>query len=436
MRTHGDHPRLAVTDAGLLVAEGAGNLLTIDAGGKVVRTVRYADGSASGVAAASAPPAPAAERLPMAASPTYREPQTLAVLQQFGARAAGRWQPTGQPGDAWASSFYPAPGGVTIEVPGAGRRLVHLVYRHAGKPASVTLSGGVGPPRTFVLDLPTPEYRVVDLPAEAGDGGLTVAVAPCEGLEVAELSVWAFDFPGSNALFVRPDRSGPDSEGLGVAKPARPDGDPDTLLDDKDPAAAAKAASGKMKNAAIFANNPDPDQVEGHYLRATGNPLQAFDGQRFAEGNPGAWARGGAAPFGARLLVDLNHVAKPRLCVTCERTLRQSEVMRGIAVLRGKKADFNVADGRPRPARAGAARGRGRRRQRPVLQRLRPASGRDGGVGYLRHRLRRPGPGAFGNRVVRIALTQPVPGYATLSLYRYSGRGQGEGGKELPNDEF
>jgi hypothetical protein len=106
----------------------------------------------------------------------------------------------------------------------------------------------------------------------------------------------------------------------------------------------AKVVRGKMKNAAIFSNNPDPDQVEGHYLRATGNPLESFDGQKFTDGDPSAWTKGNLGPFGSRLLVDLNHLAHPKLCVTYARTLKQSEVMAGIAILRGEKGDFALGE--------------------------------------------------------------------------------------------
>ena len=99
-----------------------------------------------------------------------------------------------------------------------------------------------------------------------------------------------------------------------------------------------------MKNTAIFAANPDPDQVEGHYLRATGNALDNFDGRRFLDGKPSAWSKGEKAPWGSRLLIDLNHRASRRMCVLYERTLRQSEVMRAVVILRGAKNDFDLGE--------------------------------------------------------------------------------------------
>jgi hypothetical protein len=328
LQTRGERPKLGVSAAGLLIAEGAGNLLTADSTGKVIRTIPLADQKLEKIEVAPAP---------MAAAPLYREPQTLPLLQKLGAKNIARWQPAGAAQEYAGKKFYPVAEAIRLEAPGTGPRLIHLVYRHADKPTQVTLIGGEKP-LTFTLDLPTPEYRVVDLPYDARQG-ITVTVAPSAGLQVAELSIHAFTFPGTNGLYVRPAGVA-ETEGLGVKKSAPGEADSDTLLDDKDSGAAAKAASGKMKNAAIFANNPDPDQVEGHYLRATGNALQAFDGLKFTDGKPGIWTNGGRAPIGTRLLVDLNHDARPLLCATYELSLTQSQVMQGIAILKGHKADF------------------------------------------------------------------------------------------------
>jgi hypothetical protein len=344
LQTHGERPKLAATDAALLVAEGTGNLLRVDAGGKVVRTVA--------VAGLMAPADERVEPIAITTPATYREPRTLGVLRDIGAaKEIKTWAPTGPSREAYGRNFYVATGGVTLDVPGKGPRLVHLVYRHTAKLVAVTLNGG-DRPLSFVLDLPTPEYRVVDLPCEA-KASLTVSVGDAAGLEIAELSVYSLNWPGVNSLYVRPAGAESEASELGVRKTSRPagGGKDDLLLDDKDPAAVTKSASGAMKNAAIFANNSDPDQVEGHYIRATGNALDNFDGLKFADGKPSAWTKSKVGPFGSRLLVDLNRTAKPKVCATYERTLRQSEVMRGIAVLKGRRADFATTPGDNGPDR-------------------------------------------------------------------------------------
>ena len=120
------------------------------------------------------------------------------------------------PRKLFGRDFFPASTGIRLPAEGASPRLVHLVYRIAEKPALVTISGGEHP-ITFTLDLPTPEYRVVDLPYEAV-GPISVSIAPDDGLEVAELSIHSFTFPGSNGLYVRPANSVGGIDELGTKK--------------------------------------------------------------------------------------------------------------------------------------------------------------------------------------------------------------------------
>ncbi len=334
LQTEGERPKLAPTTAGLFVGDGAGELLLVDSGGAVVRKVSVA---------ATRPGESHAERMALTGPALYREPPTLELLKGWGAKQLIAWEPGAGGAKFFGREFHDPAGGIKLSVDGSGKRLVHLVYRIGPKPVQLILAGG-DHPITFTLDLPTPVYRVVDLPYTAKQG-MTVSLAPADGLSVAEISVHAFSLPGSNALYVRPADSASHVEGLETKKrPTAPGEDPDLVLDDKDPASAAKAAQGKMKNAAIFANNSDPDQVEGHYIRATGNPLDNFDGLCFTDGNPSAWTKGEQGPFGSRLLVDLNHMAHPILCATYARTLKQSELMSGIAILKGEREDFALGE--------------------------------------------------------------------------------------------
>lgn len=338
LQTQGAKPRLAVAPGALLVAEGAGNLLRVDAGGRVIGKTPM---PAGGRPTASADFAPR----PLAGPAAYREPGTLAALKKQGAKQVAAWEPTGQGTPRFGRAFHPVTSEVTLTASGSGPHVVHLVYRHGGQGATVTVDDG-RTARTFVLDLPTPEYRVVDLPCDPS-GKLTVTLPPAAGLEVAELSVHGFSFPGNNLLYIESADAGLDRAGgldLGGEDPAGGAIESD-ILDDNDTSAVSKRASGKMKDAGIYSTNPDPDQVEGRYLRATGNPLEAFDGKRFVDESgrtASAWTNGQKGTYGSRILVDLPYVAKPKLCVTYERTLVQSEVMKGLAVLKGRDVDLDA----------------------------------------------------------------------------------------------
>jgi hypothetical protein len=339
IQTHGDGPKLAAITGGVLVAEGAGSLLQLDAGGGEIRRTQLL------TTTTAAPPDVAWKPIAMTGPALYREPHTLAVLQKYGAKPVAHWEPQGAAHEAFGRKFYPVESKLTFTAPGKAMHLLHLVYRHhapTGKGAAVTLASGTKS-RTFLLDLPTPEYRVVDLPCEEMQD-LNVTVTPAEGLEVAELSVHSITFPGTNGVYVKPANTSLEHvAGISVGGDSKKEkGDGLDILDDKDPTQAAQAAAGKMKNTGIFARNPDPDQVEGHYLRKTGNALDNLDGRKFTDGKTSFWTNSKDGKWGTTLMVDLNHRARPKLCATYERTLRQSEVMRAIVILRAGKGDMVI----------------------------------------------------------------------------------------------
>ncbi|HEY8667314.1 MAG TPA: PQQ-binding-like beta-propeller repeat protein, partial [Tepidisphaeraceae bacterium] len=364
-QTTGDRPRLIATDKGVLVGAGNGNLLTFDTSGNVVKTLPLADLKLDKLEFTE---------VKLQGPGTYREPETLSTLKKVaGARQAKAWQGEGEAKEAFGRKFYAVGAAVQLSAAGPEQHVVHLVYRHkfggaavkqdlnseyglkatiaetkteepkvkqpAGPAPSVTVDNG-DKKLTFILDLATPEYRVVDLPCDAKTG-CSVTVNPAADLEIAELSIWSFNFPGSNGLYIQPAKAGmQQTDGLDDKKSKDPD-DPDTIvLDPTDNASVAKAHAGKMKNAAIFALNGDPDQVQGHYVRQTGNVMDTFDGQKFLDGKPSAWTPAKEGGFGSRMMIDMGYIAKPKLCVTYDRSLKQSEVMSAVAALKAKKTDF------------------------------------------------------------------------------------------------
>ena len=93
----------------------------------------------------------------------------------------------------------------------------------------------------------------------------------------------------------------------------------------------------------VFAEADEAASNLGSVLRATGNALDNFDGRKFLDGKTSFWTTGGKdGKYGSTLIIDLNHRARPKLCATYERTLRQSEVMRAIVVLRAGKDDMVI----------------------------------------------------------------------------------------------
>jgi len=143
-----------------------------------------------------------------------------------------------------------------------------------------------------------------------------------------------------NSVFVKP--AGAD---LGVE--GEPEGELGAnleVLDIDDSSSMAAKVRGKMKAVAIYSNSTDPDRVQGQYFKEGVSPLSAFDGKRFTDGAPGPWTPGKPGMFvskrGSRVIMDLTYRAKPKLCVTYERTLKQSDVMEGISVMGKLKGEF------------------------------------------------------------------------------------------------
>ncbi len=334
--TDGANPKLAAArDGGVLVGTGAGALLYVAADGKVQRTVPLPR---------TAPAAVTFQPLPLQGPPSYRVPQTLEVLKKrAGAALLAKQEFTGAGTPACGLTFFPVPAPISLAFKGKGRQVVHLVYRHSAKtPTRVAIVTGRSG-QEFFLDLPTPEFRVVDLPAD-GDGDFAAKVTPGDGLEIAEFAVYAYSPPGTNAAYIQPPTAAlaGNTTGLDAGGNAGPKtGGEADVLDDKDNTAVASAAKGKLKNCAIFSINPDVNKTAGPWIRNTGNALDTFDGTRLDPTRGSPWVGGKAQPaFGTKLLEDMGRTCRPQLCLTYDRVLTQSKLMQGIAVCRGDKADM------------------------------------------------------------------------------------------------
>ncbi len=203
---------------------------------------------------------------------------------------------------------------------------MHLIYRRlpGNKSLTVTTTDAAGTSE-FVLDLPTPNYRVVDLPLAAGGRVVVSSDGPAE---VAECSLWSFSWPGANLCYVKP-------AGVAGGPPAKsnaPAGDIDDLLDD---AIDKPAAAGPANRVKLYCANSDPDRIAGTYLPVPLDPLRIADGRRFEGGKLPAWAPANERYFptrGAFVAFELGKPTPIGLVATYDRALRQSQVARRIAV--------------------------------------------------------------------------------------------------------
>jgi hypothetical protein len=193
----------------------------------------------------------------------------------------------------------------------------------------VTDAGGKS---VFLLDLPTSTYRVVDIPL-AGKGA-KIAVSSDGPAEIAECSLWSFAWPGANLCYVKP--AGATADAKTPAKAETGAADLDDLLDETIGGAGDRpAGAGAAKTCKIYCANSDPDRVAGTYLPVPLDPTQIADGRRFEGGKLPLWAGSNTAYFptrGAFFTIDLGKSQPIGVVATYDRSLKQSQVARRIAV--------------------------------------------------------------------------------------------------------
>jgi hypothetical protein len=275
---------------------------------------------------------------PIAPPSEYRDPGTLEFAKtKLGARQIAAWQPTGAPTAVFRRRFYTVDQPITLSAGRSGEGFLHLVYRRpeANKQLTVTIDG-TDQGGTFDLDLPTPEYRVIDLPVGAG---AKVTIAGQGSFEVAECSLWSFAWAGANLAFIKPAGvEGPGDLAGGLDKPKRPAGDDDLLAE----LGVKSEANTAIKKTRIWWPNSDPDQVAGPFLRAPVDPTQVVDGRRFGKKPLLPWASqsGNFQPTrGGFFTIDLGKPQPLALAATYDRATKQSEVATNIAVFTGDDPD-------------------------------------------------------------------------------------------------
>lgn len=331
---------------GTLVATGAGELILLDPAGKELRRTNVVESADRQRHELS----PAAEFVRRPGPIDYVEPDTLPLAQKhLSAKEVARWHSDGAGHDAFGKRFYPL--GLKAEVTAgseAGECFVHLVYRLPGftaaspavhgKPAAKTekpqslkvATNGRDGPETFWLDLPTPEYRVVDIPVRGPK--VSVAVTAEEPAEIAELSLWSYRWPGFNLAYVKP--AGVDSKNVTETK-EKPKGGEDILSELDGKKAPGATPPGKLKECKIWWPNTDPDNIRGPWLPAPLDPLQVVDGRRFGNGKVAMWSNkwGHFPPTrGGFFTVDLGETTTPAFVATYDRADRQSAVAVNLVV--------------------------------------------------------------------------------------------------------
>jgi len=329
------------------VATSAGEVLLIDSSGKELKRANAARAAQTSQPIAQAQPARTI-KMPC----EYREPDTLAIAQRMlKARQIAVWHATGEAKELFGRKFYAVAQPITLSAGDVREAFFHFVYRRPNSNKALRLiAKGKDSAETFILDLPTPEYRIVDIPVVGP--GASVEVKMEGAIEVAECSLWSFVWPGANLAFVR------------QAGPASADDILDTETEIGPDARVAEqeleggATTGAMKNCEIWWPNTDIDRVQGAWLRPTVAGLEMVDGKRFGNGKLAPWAGKGAKGgnfFGAWLTIDFGKKVQVRLVATYDRANLQSEVATGLAAYVAEDLDEYFGHDRALVLRAAVA---------------------------------------------------------------------------------
>lgn len=332
----------AIGENRLLVATGDGDLVCLDADGQEVRrtsVIAVADQERHELQ-------PAEEFKPSPDPFDYQEPSTLVIARQrLKSEQRVTWKPQGPATELSGRKFYLVEEPIELKLSDAEECFVHLVYRRPeeNKSLMVKTSGQDGDEQ-FLLDLPTPQYRVVDLPIRGPKAQATIVT---DGpVQIAECSFWSIRWPGPNLAFVEP----PDLEAggdLASTKPAKKNGKSaaDDLLEEL---GDEQASGGAMKALRIYWWNSDPDQIAGTWRKPPLDPTQIVDRKRFGGGKLAPWADfyGAYAPTrGGFFTIGFSEPTKLSLVATYDRAAKQSEVGRNLAVFDGHEPD-DITSGR------------------------------------------------------------------------------------------
>ncbi len=317
----GVRPLLAPAAGGdLLVALSNGELIRLDGNGKEVWRAQAA--AQADLARNPAKPAAADQPGPL----NYVDPGTLAYAQEhLQARELSRWTPAGERHEAFAKLFH-ATTEISLQAAPEQEAFLHLVYRRPGpEPVKVAVTDADGV-RDYLLDLPTPEYRVLNLPMRGQTVSVTVSSAA--PFLLAEASIHQFAWPSPNLAYVAP----PDLGAGAVINGGR--GKLEDIFDDLD--GSGSNLHGKMKDSRIWVFNNDVDRVAGLWLPGAMDSLAVLDGKRW--NRPPAWAARNFA--GAWFTVDFGTATEIGLVATYDRSLRQSELSERLVVF----TDFESTD--------------------------------------------------------------------------------------------
>ena len=124
-------------------------------------------------------------------SPYYVEPDTLAqAIKHLSASQIAKWEPTGQTKEQAGRIFHHTEGEITLQTGNSSNSFLHLVYRKENEADRLPIEITGETRKEFVLDLPTPAYRIVNLPITGTNQ--TIRIPLNRSVGIAECSLWSY----------------------------------------------------------------------------------------------------------------------------------------------------------------------------------------------------------------------------------------------------
>ena len=196
--------------------------------------------------------------------------------------------------------------------------------------------------KEFLLDLPTPAYRIVNLPITGTNQ--TIRIPLNRSVGIAECSLWSYAEPESNLAYQPPLTTLLEPE-------VRAETNKDNLLDDllgddlldkpdslqdKDLLNPNQPNTDVEKKLRVWWPNVDPVRTQGRFLTPKVEARLMVDNKRFGTGKDitPPWSNS-HAPWGASFTLEFAKPQKVSLLATYDRTMIQSKVSKAIQVFIG-----------------------------------------------------------------------------------------------------
>ncbi|MBT3467855.1 MAG: hypothetical protein HN467_00885 [Opitutae bacterium] len=265
----------------------------------------------------------------------YNEPDTLKIAQQIlDAEQVDIWEPKGLKREHHGKTFHYLEGQITFNTQDCEDTFLHMVYHKKKSDNSLIVEVDGKKNNIFHLDMPTPAYRVVNIPIQGLKTKVVIRLNTSIG--IAHCSLWSIQWPGTNIAYQPPVSTLLEPENV-IKKTQSLTDDllGEDLLQDiqkKSPQDNPVTKSTNGKQLRVWWPNTDPLRTQGHFLTPKLDPRLIVDRNRFNATPP--WTNY-HAPWGGSFTIEFKRPIKASLIATYDRETRQSRVTKSIVAFNG-----------------------------------------------------------------------------------------------------